>query len=153
MKTTIHDDVLGKLTWSDEESSWDGQLEFLGLRMPLTIELDLLEPSEEERQQAINLAREQFVKLDTQWESQSKQVAAQELIEAVYQQAEDEPAGHEVGELISDMLLRSLDFIFMSDEEVAVPYLSYVSPSCFPDMQINIQFRDDLSIDEVMLEE
>lgn len=153
MNKTINDDVLGELTWSDEGLTWNGQVEFLGQPMPLVIEFDLVEPSEEERQQAVNLARAQFVKLDAEWESRSRQITANELMEAVYQEAEEEPSDDEVGVLIGDMVLHSLDFIFRSDGPVAVPYLSYDAPNCFPDMQINIQFRDDLSIDEVVLEE
>lgn len=153
MDTTIHDDVLGKLTWSEEGPAWQGMLAFLDLPMPLVIEFDLHEPSEEERQQAVRLAREQFVKLDAEWEARSRQVAANELMEAVYQQAEEDPTDDEISVLIDDMVLRGLDFIFMSDEQVAVPYLSYNAPTCFPEMHINLQFRDDLSIDEVMLEE
>ena len=149
----MNDEVFGELQWLPENPCWQGAIDFLGKRYPLHIELDVMEPDKEEVRDAVLAAKDVFPQLTEEWEQQARRAAAQEITEAIYSQSDGEPTADDVHELVADMTLQSLDFIYICDEEHAHPYLSYKSPKCFPDMRINIQFTYDLTIEEVTVDE
>jgi len=147
------DAVFGDLQWSPDNPCWRGTINFLRKRLPLSIDLDLLEPSDDDWQSAIEAAKPVYAQLDGAWELKSRRDAARELTEGTFSQSDYEPTEENIDELFADMVLVSLDFTYIDDDEQAHPQLGYVARKCFPDMRISIQFNYDLSIDEVTVHE
>jgi len=147
------DDVFGELVWSADGSSCQGTIDFLGARLPFFIESDLGEPTTEDMQKAIAEAKLVFARLDADWEQRVRKTAASEIMHAVYCQSEEEHTADEVDELFADMTLESLDFVYIDDEEHAFPCLRYKAAKCFPDNSLDVQCANDLSVDEVTVNE
>ena len=147
----LDDDVFGRLEWSEDGTYCKGTVVFLGLSMPLAIELDTFEATEAERHDAVVKSKIVFQQLDHEWENKSKIAAAKEVLEAVYCQSEDDATPEYLEKLLADMSLSLLYFVYSCDEEHAFPLLNYDALNCFPDMGIQIQFTPELSIDEVTL--
>jgi hypothetical protein len=151
MHNSFHDRVFGNLHWSAK--CWKGTVQFLGRQLPLLIDFDIIDPSDEEKRIALESSRNVYPLLNEEWEQNARLDAARQVTEAAYCQTDHVPADEDVQQVLNDMNLESLDLTYSSDDAAVFPYLAYSCPNCFPDMRICIQFSTRLTIDEVTINE
>lgn len=121
--------------------------------MPLQIEFDAYDPTDDERKVAIENVREALPLLTEQWEQKARSSAASDIMEAVHSQSDESFNKDDVGLLTKEMQITALHFTYVDDEHAVFPSLSYSCPKSFPDMMLCIQFATDLTVEEVTLNE
>ncbi|BAZ05762.1 DUF2262 domain-containing protein [Calothrix sp. NIES-3974] len=73
---TIYDQILGELTWNDDDECWVSQVQFnLEHRVNITVD-----PEDDETGAIILMARQYFVKLQNQEEMHIRRCIAEELL-------------------------------------------------------------------------
>ena len=142
-----------ELNWDDDGKHWSGNVSFDGTSLPTFISFDINAPSESDRERARDAATILLQQLTTEWERRCRHDAAAEITEAAYSQSDQPVTESLVAELLADLKLTALEFMYCTEESSVLGTLGYVSPKCFPDMNVQINFNSDLSIDEVMVTE
>lgn len=139
------------LKWNKDGECWDGYVTFVEQEYPTSIDFDCVEPAKDEQNAAIALADASFGALSTEWEIECRRQAARECTDCAYSQSDYNPTDTDYEELFQDMKLNSLSFTYFADEERVGGTLVYPAAKCFPDMRLQVNFLQDLSIDEVMI--
>ena len=145
--------VFSKLNWIDDGGYWEGNVNFHGTSLTTLIDFDIHEPRQSDRQLAREAAAALLQQLTPEWEQRCRRDAAAEITEASYSQSDQPVTESMIAELFADLKLTALEFTYCPDDSCVTGTLGYDSPKCFPDMNVQINFNSDLSIDEVMVDE
>lgn len=140
-----------KLTWNSANGCWQGYVLFAGWRLPTLIDFDIQAPDDRQRDAAVPATTSLLERMTSDWEVACRQSAAAELIEAVYCQSDEEASEGEADDLAAEMDLIELDFTYCPDADQTMGSCVYRAAKSFPDMELVVNFLNDLSIDEVML--
>lgn len=142
----INDDYwFGDLRWTGE--SWEGIYECVDKELPFSIDLDVVDPTDEQKGLALVAARKvgrhrssRRLYLDAPWEEKARLDAAKEVIEATHSKSDDTPTDEDVQELADDMTLESWGITYTTEDAAVFPYLVYTSPKCLPNRKIRVRF-------------
>lgn len=139
------------LVWDASVPGWSGSSTFNGHEIAIDIELDEVDPpSSTELENAKAAVECLYQKLTPTHETELRMATASELTHGAYSQSDYEPTDEDVAKLFQDIQLKSLSFTYSCQEDSVSGILSYLAPNEFPDWNLHINFRDDLSVDEVM---
>lgn len=140
-----------KLSWNEDDECWTGTVRFADRELNTLIDFDVHEPSASERERATECAKALLATLSPEWELACRKKAAEEIAAAAYGQLDAEMPEAAVDELLADMELDGLEFSYAPEDDETIGILEYLAPNCFPGMNLQVNFLDDLSIDEIML--
>ena len=143
--------VFSELKWIDDSNYWSGTVLFNGVTLTTVIDFDVNDPSESDRGHARDAATALLESLTSEWEQRCRRDAASEITESTYSHSDQPVTDTLVSELLTDLKLMGLEFTFCPNESWVMGTLAYESPKCFPDMNIQINFNADLTVDEVMV--
>lgn len=145
----------GALRWTGE--SWEGVCECVDRKLPFSIDLDVVEPTDKQKGLALVAARKVRCQsghwrlyVDAPWEEKARLDAAKEVIEATHSQPDDTPTDEDLRQLVDDMTLESWGITYSVDDAAVFPYLVYTSPKCFPNRRIRVRFSTDPAISETL---
>ena len=138
------------LSWHTISGSWRGKIDFHGQFLPVSIDFDTDEEKEMEHDGAKKAAAKLLIRLTPEWESISRMKAAELLLTDYYSQSSHKVAQEEIEQLYEDMTMVSINFCHGVLDKVVTGVFLYFAPKFFPDMKLQINFLDDLTIDEVM---
>ncbi len=151
MDNQAHINALNSLQWLDDH--WRGEIQLFDARLPLLIDFDVYEPTDDDRRRAMESVEQTLPSLTPDWERRARSGAASEVIEAACSQSADTTSSEDIHRLAEEMKVESLSLTYLDDEQAVSPYLAYSCPESFPDMTLCIQFATSLLIEEVTLNE
>ena len=152
MAGALKDEVFGEFDWGGREYC-SGTLTFLGTAIQWSIELDCSEePTVQDFEDALRAAKQVYGRLTPDWELDSRNEAARQVLDSVYHQSEEEAPPDQIAKLVGDMHVDKLEFMFTPGDDTANVSLRYTSPKTFPNQKIMVQFDEHLKAWEVTLQ-
>ena len=143
--------TFSELTWNVESECWSGKVTIGDDTFEALIDFDATCPNGADRERGLDAATLLLQQLTPDWEKQCRCDAAAEITSAAHSQSDEPFPQSLVNELLSDLKLVALEFTYSSDESYTMGLLGYVSPTCLPNMRVQITFNSELSIDEIMV--